>query len=56
LVEAVGIDLVENLAALFTATDQPDLLEHDQVLGDGLAGEGDLPRQPARTGVPVTDQ
>jgi hypothetical protein len=56
LVEAVGVDQVENLAALFAASDQPDLLEHEQVLGDGLAGEGDLPRQPTGTGISMTDQ
>ena len=51
LVEAVGVDPVEDLAALLSPADQPGLFEHDQVLGDGLAGEGDLARQRAGAGL-----
>src|SRR5215472_3431679 len=39
LVEAAGLDLVEDLPALLAPADQPGPLEHDQMLADGLAGE-----------------
>ena len=48
LVEAVRLDLVENFPAVLAPADQPGPFEHDQVLGDGLAGERDPSRQPAR--------
>ena len=47
LVEAAGFYLVEDFAALFAAADQPGPFEHDQVLGDGLAGERHPAGQPA---------
>src|SRR5580700_5376050 len=47
LVETAGFHLVENLPALFPAADQPGPFEHDQMLGDGLAGERDPSGQPA---------
>jgi ubiquinone/menaquinone biosynthesis C-methylase UbiE len=43
LVQAVGLDLIQDLPALFAPPDQPGPFEHGQVLGDGLAGERDLP-------------
>ncbi len=56
LVEAVDIHLEKDLPALLPATDEPGLLEHDQVLGDGLAGEGDLARQPTGAGLTPLDK
>src|SRR5579859_6744986 len=56
LVEAVGIDPEEDLAALLSAADQPGLFQHDQVLGDGLTGEGDLARQPTGAGLTPLDE
>jgi hypothetical protein len=56
LVEAVDIDPEEDLAALLSATDQPGVLEHDQVLGDGLAGEGNPARQPTGAGLTPLDK
>ena len=56
LVEAVGLDLVEDFPALFTAADQPGPFEHDQMLGDGLAGERHPSGQPAGAHLAVADQ
>jgi hypothetical protein len=56
LVEAAGFDQVQDFAALLAAADQPGPFEHDQVLGDGLAGERDLPGQPAGADLAVADQ
>jgi len=56
LVEAVGIYPVEDLAALLSAADQLGLFEHDQVLGDGLTGKGDLARQPTGAGLTPPDE
>src|ERR1700682_6430870 len=56
LVEAVGIYPEEDLAALLSAADQPGLFEHDEVLGDGLAGEGDVARQPTGAGLTPMDE
>src|SRR5207247_371747 len=56
MVEAVGIYPVEDLAALLSSADQPGLLEHDQVLRDGLAGERDLSRQPTGAGLTPLDE
>src|SRR5580704_3072390 len=39
LLEAAGFYLVENFPALLAPADQPGPFEHDQMLGDGLAGE-----------------
>src|SRR6185437_11438937 len=47
LVEAAGLHLVENLPALLAPADEPGPFEHDQVLGDGLAGKRHPPGQPA---------
>src|SRR6266567_5695772 len=56
LVEAAGFYLVENFPALFAPADQPGPFEHDQVLGNGLAGEGHVDGQPAGAYVTVADQ
>src|SRR6266567_6281703 len=56
LVEAPGFYLVENFPALLTPTDQPRPFEHDQVLGDGLAGERHPFGQPAGADLAVADQ
>src|SRR5947209_2151545 len=56
LVEAAGLDLVKDLAALLAPADQAGALEHDQVLGDGLAGERHPPGQPAGADLAVADQ
>src|SRR6266567_5455875 len=56
LVEAVGFYLVENFPALFAPADQPGPFEHDQMFGDGLAGEGHVAGQPAGAYVTVADQ
>jgi hypothetical protein len=56
LIEAAGLYLVENLAALLAPADQPGLLEHDQMLGDRLPGERDPAGQPAGTDLTLADQ
>src|SRR5215475_6767373 len=56
LIEAVGLDLVEDFPALFAPADQPGSFEHDQVLGHGLAGKRHLSRQPAGAYLAVADQ
>src|SRR5216683_2678075 len=56
LVETAGFHLVENFPALFAAADQPGTFEHDQMLGDGLAGKRDPSGQPARAYFTVADQ
>jgi hypothetical protein len=56
LVEAVGFDQVENLSTLLAPADQPGLLEHHEMLGDRLAGEGHLAGQPAGAALTVADQ
>jgi hypothetical protein len=53
--EAVGFDLVENLAAQLVAADQPGFLEDGQVLGNGLTGKRDPPGQPASAYLAVRD-
>jgi hypothetical protein len=45
LIEAVGLHLVEHLSTLLGPADETDLLEHHEVLGDGLTGEGNTSRQ-----------
>src|SRR5438105_11111032 len=45
LVEPVGLYLVENFPALLAPADQPGAFKHDQMLGDGLAGERYPPGQ-----------
>ena len=54
--EATGFYLVEDFPALFAAADQPGPFEHDQVLGDGLAGERHPSGQPAGAYRAVADQ
>jgi hypothetical protein len=56
LVEAVGFDLVENLSPLLAPADQPGLLEHHEMFGDRLAGEGHVAGQPAGADLTVADQ
>src|SRR6266702_645571 len=56
LVKAAGFYLVENLPALLAPADQPGPFEHDQMLGDGLAGEGHPFGQPAGADLTVADQ
>ena len=56
LVQAVGLYLVENFPALLAPADQPGPFEHDQVLGDGLAGERHPSGQPAGAYLTVADQ
>ena len=56
LVEAVSVDPVEDFAALLSAADQPGLFQHDQVLGDGLTGEGNLARQRTGAGFALLDE
>src|SRR5262249_43600604 len=56
LVEAAGFDLVEHFPALLAPADQPGPLEHDQMLGDRLAGERHPPGQPAGADLTVADQ
>src|SRR5215470_18053980 len=56
LVEAVGLYLVENFPALFAPTDQPGPFEHDQMFGDGLAGERHPSGQPAGAYLTVAEQ
>jgi hypothetical protein len=56
LVEAGGLHLVQDFSALFAPTDQADLFEHDEVLGDRLAGKGYLPGQPAGADVTMADK
>jgi hypothetical protein len=56
LVETAGLHLVENFPALFAPADQPGPFEHDQMLGDGLAGERDPSGQPTGTNLTVADQ
>ena len=56
LVKTVGLYLVENLPALFAPADQPGPFEHDQMFGDGLAGEGHPSSQPAGADVTVADE
>ena len=56
LVETVGFDSVENFPALFAPADQPGPFEHDQMFGDGLAGERDPSGQPASAYLAVADQ
>ena len=56
LVEAVGMDSEKDLTTLLSAADQPRLFEHDQVLGDGLTGEGNLAGKPARARLTPLDE
>src|SRR5450755_187786 len=56
LVETAGFYPVENLPTLLAPADQPGLFEHDQMLGDRLAGEGHVASQPAGADVTVADQ
>src|SRR6185437_12579267 len=56
LVETAGLDLVQDLPALLAPADKAGALEHDQVLGDGLAGERHPPAQPAGADLAVADQ
>src|ERR1700733_11077619 len=56
LVEAGGLHLVENFPALLVPADQPGPFEHDQMLGNGLAGERHPPGQPAGADRVVADQ
>src|SRR5215472_6342241 len=56
LVEAVGFYLVENFPALFAPADQPSPFEHDQMFGDGLAGERHPSGQPAGAYLTVAEQ
>ena len=56
LVKTVGLHLVEDLPALLAPADQPGLFEHDQMLGDRLAGEGHPPGQPAGADLAVADE
>src|SRR6266702_6649012 len=56
LVEAVGFYPVENFTALLAPADQPGAFEHDQMLGDGLAGERYPSGQPAGAYLAVADQ
>src|SRR5437763_294130 len=53
---AVGFYLVENLSTLLAPADQPGLFEHDQVLGDRLAGEGHVAGQPAGADLTVAHE
>ena len=56
LVEPVGVHPEQDLPALLPPDDQPGVLEHDEVLGDGLPGEGDLIRQRAGGGLTSLDE
>ena len=56
LIEAAGFHLVENFPALLAPADQPGSLEHDQMLGDRLAGERHPSGQPAGAHRAVADQ
>ncbi len=55
LVKAVGFYLVENLPALLVTANEPGPLEHDQMLGDCLPGEGHPDCQPAGADPAVAD-
>ncbi len=55
-VEAAGFYLIEHFPALLASADQPGPFEHDQMLGDGLAGERYPLGQPAGAYLAVADQ
>src|SRR4051812_28039931 len=58
--EPRGIDLVEPSCAVATIVDEPDVLEHLQVLGDGRTADGklacELSDRPRPVGEPVEDR
>lgn len=56
LVEAVGFYLEEDLSTLFASTDQPGVFEYDEMLGNRLAGEGNVASQRPCTGLTVADE